>query len=93
MDKGEIKKLASLSRVEVSDEELKGLAKDLDSILSYVSELQSVSSGEPAKDESPENKNVMREDEIMHESVMYTKDIVEAMPDSKDGYLKVKKIL
>lgn len=90
--KEDIEKLATLSRIDVSEEEKEGLVKDIESILSYISEIQEVSS----KKSIPtigDLRNVMRIDGEPHESEIYTKKILDEAPKKEKGYLKVKKIL
>ena len=92
--KEEIEKLAELSRIEISSEEKETLAKEIESILAYVSEIQKVSS-DILKSESGDEHliNIMRKDEDPHPSGMYTDVLLEAMPKKEKGFLKVKKIL
>ena len=94
----EIKKLADLARIEMSDEEMEGIAKDFDSILAYVGQVQEVSrlnKAEPLH-ENPDNyflQNVMREDVATNKSGEYTEKILADAPSVQDGYLKVKQIM
>ena len=90
--KEEIEKLAELSRIDVSEEETKELASEIEEILNYVSEIQDVSSDEPKK-KAGQLRNVFREDGVPHESGIYTKEILEEAPRKKDGYIQVKTIL
>ena len=90
--KKEIEKLAELSRIDISKDEIETLAEEIESILDYVSEIQSVSSGEPEK-KAGDLRNVFREDGPPHESGIYTKEILEEVPRQKDGYIQVKTIL
>ncbi|MEK9201444.1 MAG: Asp-tRNA(Asn)/Glu-tRNA(Gln) amidotransferase subunit GatC [Patescibacteria group bacterium] len=93
--KEEVKKLAQLSRMKVSDEELEQFAKEIDLILGYVEQIKQVSSSLDDKDVPSKNmlKNVMREDTHPHESDAYTKEIVSEFPKKSGNYLKVKNIL
>ncbi|MDP2704917.1 MAG: Asp-tRNA(Asn)/Glu-tRNA(Gln) amidotransferase subunit GatC [Patescibacteria group bacterium] len=94
--KEEVKKLAGLSRMKVSDEEVEQFAKEIDSILGYVEQIKNVVSSLDDKKSSSDNmlKNVMREDENPHESGAYTKEIVAEFPEKGDNNeLKVKNIL
>ena len=97
IDDKEIEKLASLARIKLSEEEKKGLKKDIESILSYVSEIQEVSSdvtkGSPLSRQRTTLCNVMREDEEPHESNLYTEKILSEAPNREGNYFKVKKIL
>ena len=88
----DVQKLATLSRIDINEDEQKELLKDLESILGYVSEIQEVVTKE-RNVEMIEYGNVMREDEDAHDSGVYTKDILKEAPSTKDGYIRVKKIL
>ncbi|MCK5590672.1 MAG: Asp-tRNA(Asn)/Glu-tRNA(Gln) amidotransferase subunit GatC [Candidatus Pacebacteria bacterium] len=91
----EIDKLAELSRVEMTAEEKKGIQKDLESILGYISEIQEVTTDSVGSPEERLNAlhNVMREDDNPNEEGIYTEKIIKSAPKSEKGYIKVKKIL
>ncbi len=86
----DIKRLAELARIDVNEEEMKGIINDIDPVLAYVDQLKSVE-----VDASPtyELKNVGREDEIGNESGSYTEVILREAPDTDKGYIKVHKVL
>lgn len=90
----EVKKLAELARIELSDEELEKLQGELDSIVEYIDEIQKVELPEGVSP-SPhlELENVMREDEDPHEAGMYTEKMLSQAPKRKDNFVEVKKIL
>lgn len=90
--KEDIEKLAQLSRIDISEGEIKELCGEIESILEYVSEVQDVSSAEPEK-KAGERRNILREDDNPHESGIYTEMILNEAPEQKDGYIKVKAIL
>ncbi len=92
MQLADIKKLAQMARVDMSDEELTAMANDFDPILAYVSQVQEVSE---SADVAPEYmlENVMRDDVVTNPAGFYTDLIVAEMPDSEAGFLKVKQIL
>jgi len=86
----DVENLAKLARIELSDEEKKGLLSDMDSILDYVKQIEEVKINE----EKPGNDivNVWREDKI--EPREFSRElIVGQFPDAQDGFLKVEKIL
>lgn len=92
MQLSDIKKLAELARLDMPEEEMSALIHDFDSILSYVGQVQEVS------ETSMNNTdyllvNVMREDIVTNPTNTYTSKMIEQMPDSQDGFLKVKQIL
>ena len=89
---GDIEKLAKLSRIKLSEAEKESLRKEMDSILGYVAEIQSVSI--KALDfEKPDHRNVFRNDSEPHESGVYTEKLLGEAPRRDRKYLKVKKIL
>lgn len=91
ISKEEVKKLADLARLKLSEEELTRLTADFESILGYVSELKNA----PVNEVAEEYKliNVLREDANPHESGVYTNELVKAFSKSRDNYLSVKPIL
>jgi aspartyl-tRNA(Asn)/glutamyl-tRNA(Gln) amidotransferase subunit C len=92
MQLSDIKKLAELARLDMPEEEMMALLHDFDSILSYVGQVQEVSESSLDKEEYL-LVNVMREDIVTNPTSTYTSKIIEQMPDSQDGFLKVKQIL
>jgi len=90
----EVKKLASLSRIAVSDGEVESLRGDMESILKYIEEINTAPFGDSVEDSLLQSrKNVFRNDEESNVSGEYTEKLVANMPASEDNYLKVKKIL
>jgi len=92
MEDKDIKKLASLARIKISEDEGKGFIKDMESILSYVSEIGEVDTG-GVNPETLELKNVFREDTNPYKEGIFTEDILNEAPKTEKGYIKVKKIL
>ncbi len=96
MELEEIKKLAKLARIDMSEKEMIGMAKDFDSILAYVGQVQKAA--KLIKDSESLNsgeilENVMREDVSTEKPGEFSDQIIEEMPDSEDRFLKVKQIL
>lgn len=90
-DETNIEKLALLGRISVSKEEQKALKTDIDSILSYVEQIQDISAEvSPVTDAL---HNVMREDGEPHETGMHTETLLGEAPAVKDDYIEVKKII
>ncbi len=88
----DIKKLAELARLSLSDEEITGFEKDLNAIISYVSKIEGAESGVLGSAHT-DLRNVMRGDDLPFEPGTFTKEILQNAPAVEDGYLKVKKIL
>ena len=90
MEIKDVENLADLARIELSEDEKKTLVGDMESILGYVKMIEEVDLDDVEVEHK--QKNIWREDEV--DSEKYDSDsITKQFPDSKDGYLKVKKIL
>lgn len=88
----EVKKVASLARIELSESEVEKFQKDLSSVLDYVEELQQVNTdGLEIVSSVTGLENVDREDKAV--LIDYQDEIMANAPDSKDRYYKVKSIL
>lgn len=99
LTKEDIEHLSVLARVAISDEEKEYFATQLDSVLTYVSEIGKVATDEVSLDELPpivragDLRNVMRSDTDPLSGGAYTEDILANAPDSENGYVKVQKII
>ncbi len=89
--KVDIRALANLAKLEVSDAEVATLESELPAILSFVETIQEASS--EVTDESPEHRNIMRDDGESHESGKYTEDVLAAAPATRDNQLVVKQVI
>ena len=97
----DIKKLADLARIDMSDEEMIEIAKDFDGILAYVGQVKEASKlistrQGLAEEKNPEDyflHNIMREDEVTNNRGEYTDKIFKNAPDTENGFLKVKQIM
>lgn len=89
----DIEKLASLSRIKVTPEEVETFRGEIESILEYVAQVQKVSL--PSKRGTGEVgivRNVLREDINPHEGGVHTEVLLKEAPDRQDGFVKVKNI-
>lgn len=89
--KEDIKNLADLARIKISDDEMEKMTSEIGSILGYVGVIQNV--GGDVKDTIPKLRNVMREDEVTTVTGENTEKILQNAPERSGNYLKVKKIL
>ncbi len=90
----EVLKLAELSRLQVSDEEVASLQKDISSILDYVGQVSAVEAGKTK--EVPQNHNVMRDDVPYQAGAMLLgkrEALLKAFPVRENGYNVVRKII
>lgn len=88
----EIKHLGTLSRIDISDDEIPGLQNDFDTILGYIDRIREVNVENGAETRHPV-VNVMREDEESYESGQFSDDILAEVPVTEDNFVKVQKIL
>lgn len=93
ISKKDIEKLASLARIQVTEEEKDQFAADIDSVLLYVDQIQKAPISLERESAVGVVKNVLREDSSSHESGMYTEKILNEAPKREGDYFKVKKIL
>jgi aspartyl-tRNA(Asn)/glutamyl-tRNA(Gln) amidotransferase subunit C len=92
LSQDEVKKVALLARVELSDTEVEKFQKDLSSILDYVEELKQVDTeGLEIVSSVTGLENVQREDKAV--LIDYQEEIMVNAPERKDNYYKVKSIL
>lgn len=88
----EAKKIALLSRLEFSPEDLEKMRDSMNGILTYMEELNQYDTTDVAPTvHAVEQYNVMRED-VPHTSFTNEEALMNA-PDAEDGYFKVPKII
>ena len=92
MQLADIKKLADMARIDMSKEEMEGMAHEFDGILAYVGHINEAV-GIASDEVKFSFTNVMREDTVTNAGGEFTGRIVAEFPDKQDGYLKVKQIL
>ncbi len=86
-----LEELAELSKLELSTNELKTLAADMESIIDFVGEISSL----PLSYESvPErNRNVFREDETLGDQLCDAKDLITSAPHNYCKFVSVSKVI
>ncbi|MCF7865384.1 MAG: Asp-tRNA(Asn)/Glu-tRNA(Gln) amidotransferase subunit GatC [Candidatus Pacebacteria bacterium] len=96
----DIQKLASLSRMKLTEEEQTQFAVEIDSILGYVEQIKEVSSGAQGNashaDKKPADiahRNALREDVADTDLNPDASILIDAAPAEEQGFVKVKKIL
>lgn len=106
ISKKEVKHIAKLARLGLTEKEIEKFQKELSAILDYFAFLKEV---DILKTELPkeakvlfaveptshplEIENVMREDEAKEKKLEIRKKLVEMAPEKKKGYLKTESIL
>lgn len=88
----DIKKLAELSRLQMTETEMADFAKEFLDILNYVDQVKNAV-GELGTRTAGELRNVMRGDDKPNPKGAKTEVLVQEFPARDSNYLKVKKIL
>lgn len=94
IDEDSVKHIAKLSRLELSDDELKRMRKDLAEILDYADQLKTLDIENiiPCSHSLPLN-NVMRNDEPVKTDPETIKTMLNQAPERSGHHYKVKKII
>jgi aspartyl-tRNA(Asn)/glutamyl-tRNA(Gln) amidotransferase subunit C len=90
ISKQEVEHIAKLARLELSENEIKKMQKDLSKILDYFDLLKKAPKIAKEKIIQADNKH-LRKDEAKHSQL--SDKIIGLAPDKKDGLIKVKTIL
>lgn len=88
----DVKRLATLARLDVAESDLARFAAEFDSILAYVGKLDELTLPKSDRNLSIV-RNVLRADETPYESGTWTERIVEQFPVKEGNSLSVKKII
>ena len=92
IDKEQVKHLANLAQLELTDEELDKFSGQLTSILGYIDRIKDVELSDDVK-RNFKKLNSFREDENPFEAGEHREAILEEMPETENNMLVVKKIL
>ncbi len=87
----DIKALAKLARLDMSEEELAQLETELPSILQFVDTIQKADVSTDVV--APELRNVVRADENPHESGVYTEALLSAAPAREGDRIAVRQVI
>ena len=88
----EVRHLAALSEINLSDEELTALTTDIDSIISYINQLDELDTdGIEPTFQLTGLKNVWRNDDI--EPQLAREELLALAPAQEDNQVKVPKVL
>lgn len=93
ISRDEVKKLAELAKLSLTDDELDTYQKELDAILGYVKQLEEVDTANIQPTSQVTGLvNADRKDEVLDYGVSPA-ELLETAPESQDGYIKVRKVL
>jgi aspartyl-tRNA(Asn)/glutamyl-tRNA(Gln) amidotransferase subunit C len=94
ISKEEIKHIAKLARIRLTDQEVLKFQKELSLILDYIEELkQADTSNVDLKKGFARSPAETRKDKGIQKPIEQISRLIELMPNKKDNYLKTKKIL
>lgn len=88
LNQKELENLAKMSNLSLNEKEKESFAKDLNSVIKYIQEIENLQV--KRKVEAVRNKNVFREDKAKQNN---SKEILESAPKSDESYFIVPKIL
>jgi len=93
LNKEEVKKIAQLARIEISEEEAEKYSHELSDILGFVEKLNEADTEgiEPIAHITGA-KNVIREDKVVEYSDKTKENIINNFPEKKDRFDKVKAV-
>lgn len=93
LTKDEVKKIAGLARIGISDKEVEKYQKDLSAVLDYFKKLEELDTSrtEPIRHITGIN-NVTREDRKEDPEKSGKEKILKNAPETKNGYIKVKTV-
>lgn len=92
MQISDVQHLANLARLDIPQEEQEALLQDLIAMISYVDQVSAVDI-KGKEQVVADLRNVVREDIVTNTPGANTEAILAEVPDTQDGYVKVKKIL
>lgn len=89
----EVRHIALLARIGLTDAEVEKNRKDLSGVLDFFHELGELDlSGESVGDGIPVKENDTREDRVAEFGDTGREDILNGVPVKKDGYIKVRSV-
>lgn len=89
----EVQKLASLARITIPEEKTDSFAKEFEAILTYIKTLETLTLAAGGKPVPGVVHNVFRDDTEPHATGLYSKKLIDALPQKEGNLLKVKQIL
>ncbi|MES2875919.1 MAG: Asp-tRNA(Asn)/Glu-tRNA(Gln) amidotransferase subunit GatC [Patescibacteria group bacterium] len=93
ISRDDVLKLASLSSLQLADDEIEGLQADLLAILGYVEQLNELDTeGVTPAYQVTGLQNVLRDDEVATSEVS-RENLLALAPETKDNHVKVPKVL
>jgi len=94
ISKEQVKHIAKLARLGLTEAEVEKFQKELSLILKYVEKLKEVDiKGVEPTFHALKIENVLREDKVKEQDIEKVKKLIEAFPEKEKTFLRVKQIL
>jgi len=94
ISKEQVKHIAKLARLGLTEAEVEKFQKELSLILKYVEKLKEVDiEGVEPTFHALKIENVLREDKVKEQDIEKVKKLIEAFPEKEKTFLRVKQIL
>ncbi|MBZ9571813.1 Asp-tRNA(Asn)/Glu-tRNA(Gln) amidotransferase subunit GatC [Patescibacteria group bacterium] len=95
ISKKEVKHIAKLARLGITESEEEKFQKELSSILDYFTSLKEVNveGVEPTFHVLPKKEEIMRKDERKKQPIEKVNKLIEMAPEKKKRYIRVKSVL
>ena len=91
ISKEEVKHIAKLARLELTEKEIEKMQKDLSAILDYFDLLKKAPKPANPEQLTTNNKHLRKDEVISSHDII--DELIAGAPDKKDDYIKVKNIL
>jgi len=89
----EVQHIAKLARLELTEQEIEKMQKELSSVLDYIEKLKEVDvSGIESKVRATDLENVMRTDEAGNFDPGMSEKLLNEAPEKKGNHIKVKSV-
>ena len=93
ISKEEVIHIAKLARLQLTEKEITKMQKDLSAILDYFDLLKKAPKLKTQRTLRGQTSQNLRADEIIEKPASMANNLVQAAPDKKDGYVRVKAVL
>ncbi len=92
ISKDDVKKVAKLARLGITEKEAENFQKELSAVLEYFELIDEadVSNINPTHHSA---EGLLREDKVINEKDLVVEKLIESAPEKKERYIKVKAIL
>ncbi len=91
VDESTVKHIAKLSKIDLKDEEISSMSKQIEQFLEYVEQLNDITENIEPLDNLTGNTNILREDNVV--DFNNKEKIISNSPKNDNGFILVPKVL